>query len=69
MLYQELRSAAVSTTLATVQVTTLRERLVKLGARVSSSTRRIRLQLPDSAPWRGDWMRVARALGATLAPG
>ena len=69
VLYQEIRAAAVGTALAAAQVTTLRERLVKLGVRVSSSTRRIGLQLPDSAPWRDDWVRIARALGAAPAPG
>lgn len=69
VLYQELRAAAVDTSLAAAQVTTLRERLVKLGARVTSSTRRIRLQLPDSAPWRSDWVAIAKALGAVPALG
>ena len=69
VLYQELRAAAKGTTLETAQVTSLRERLIKLGVRVTSSTRRIRLQLPDSAPWRSDWVRIALALGAAPAPG
>ena len=68
VLYQELRTAATGTTLALAQVTTLRERLIKLGARMTSSTQRIRLQLPDAAPWRSDWVRIARALGAAPAP-
>ena len=46
------------------QVSTLRERLLKLGAWVERSVRRIVVHLPDSAPWRSEWCRVARALGA-----
>lgn len=64
VLYQELRLAAAGTSLEGAQVTTLRERLIKLGAWVERSTRRIAMHLPDSAPWRGEWIRIARVLGA-----
>lgn len=67
MLLQELRLKAKRTSLAHAQVTTLRQRLLKLAVWVARSTRRLVLHLPDSAPWRQDWCRVARALGA--APG
>jgi len=46
------------------QVGTLRERLVKLGTRVSVSARRIVLHLPTAFPWLAAWQAVALALGA-----
>ncbi|HEX7324456.1 MAG TPA: IS1380 family transposase [Rhodanobacteraceae bacterium] len=67
MLLQELRLKAERTSLANAQVTTLRERLLKLAVWVARSTRRIVLHLPVSAPWRQDWCRVARAVGAAPA--
>ena len=62
---QEIRLNAQLTTLARAQVWTLRERLLKLGARVVSSARRIVVHLPESFPWRSDFRRIADALGAT----
>ena len=46
------------------QVSTLRERLLKLGTRVSVSARRIVLHLPSAFPWLALWQAVALALGA-----
>lgn len=65
VLYQEIRLAAKESALAGAQVSTLRERLIKLGAWLTRSTRRIVLHLPTSSPWRHDWIVIARALGAT----
>lgn len=64
VLMQELRAAAAGTGCARAQVSTLRERLLKLGVWVERSVRRIVLHLPQSAPWQSDWCRVARSLGA-----
>jgi hypothetical protein len=64
VLMQELRAAAAGTACARAQVSTLRERLLKLGVWVSRSVRRIVLHLPQYAPWRSQWCHVARALGA-----
>ena len=64
VLMQELRLGARGTACARAQVTTLRQRLFKLGAWLERSVRRIVIHLPDSAPWRSEWCRVARALGA-----
>ena len=61
---QELRPSARHTSLAAAQVSTLRERLFKLGAWMERSTRRIVLHLPHSAAWRQEWCRIARVLGA-----
>lgn len=63
-LMQELRLAARRTGLAGAQVTSLRERLIKLAVQVTTSTCRVVLHLPDVAPWRRDWCAVARRLGA-----
>lgn len=64
VLMQELRAAAAGTACARAQVSTLRERLLKLGAWVERSVRRIVLHLPQHAPWQSEWCRIARSLGA-----
>lgn len=64
ILFQELRLNASRTELANAQVSTLRDRLLKLAVWVKRSTRRIVFHLPDSAPWRHEWTQIARALGA-----
>lgn len=64
VLLQELRGCAAATECARAQVSTLRERLLKIGVWVERSVRRIVLHLPQHAPWRSDWCRVARRLGA-----
>lgn len=64
VLFQELRLKAKRTGLANAQVSTLRERLLKLAVWVKRSTRRIVFHLPDCAPWRHEWTQIARALGA-----
>ena len=65
VLLQELRRQAHGTACATAQVTTLRERLLKLAVWVEQSVRRIVLHLPQCAPWGETWRCVARAVGAT----
>lgn len=65
VLMQEIRLNAALTTLARAQVWTLRERLLKLGARIVASVRRIVVHLPESFPWRSDFQKIAAALGAT----
>jgi Transposase DDE domain group 1 len=67
VLMQELRTRAAGTACAGAQVSTLRERLLKLGVWLTCSVRRIVLHLPQSCPWRSQWCRLARYLGA--APG
>jgi len=66
LLFQELRRRAATTTCADAQVTTLRERLVKLAVWVERSARRIVLHLPLAFPWLSTWRQLARAVGATL---
>ena len=64
VLMQELRLRAARTACARAQVTTLRERLLKLGVHVVSSVRRIVLHLPTSTPFLDAWRHIALALGA-----
>lgn len=64
VLMQELRGCAVRTSCARAQVSTLRERLIKLGVWVEASVRRIVLHFPSSYPFFSDWQIVACALGA-----
>lgn len=63
-LFQELRLHARGTASQRAQVSTLRLRLLKLGVWIERSVRRVVLHLPDATPWRTDWCRIARSLGA-----
>lgn len=63
-LIQELRAHASPTRFARAQVTTIRDHLLKIAARVVSSVRRLRVHLPAACPARHEWLRVAAALGA-----
>src|ERR1019366_4965674 len=65
VLMQELRLRAARTDCARAQVGTLRERLLKLGARVIVSVRRVVLHLPTTFPFFRTFRRVALALGAS----
>ncbi|MGC8507885.1 MAG: transposase, partial [Thiomonas sp.] len=66
-LMQELRLSARRGDCARAQVSTLRERLLKLGVWVERSARRIVLHLPQSFPYLDDWLRIARSVGAVPA--
>ena len=63
-LMQELRWQAKPTKLARAQVSTLREQLFKLSARLEQSVRRIVIHLPQSFAYLNEWSRIARRLGA-----
>jgi len=65
VLMQELRLQAAHTSCARAQVWTLRERLLKLGARVVGSVRRVVVHLPTSFPFLSTFRQVALALGAS----
>ena len=67
VLMQELRGRAAGTKLARAQVSTLRDRLVKLGARIERSVRRIVVHLPATFAYRDEWRHIARGLGAAPA--
>jgi hypothetical protein len=64
VLMQELRLRAAGTACARAQVGILRERLLKLGARVLVSVRRVVVHLPASFPFLPAFRHVALALGA-----
>jgi hypothetical protein len=65
ILMQALRGHAAGTACAAAQVTTLRERLLKVAVWVERSVRRIVLHLPTSFPWQPTWRQLACAVGAT----
>jgi hypothetical protein len=65
VLMQELRLSAAGTSCARAQVSTLRERFLKLGALVVTSVRRIVLHLPKSFPFMVTFRHMAMELGAS----
>ena len=64
VLFQVLQSHAGRTDCAEAQVSTLRERMIKLAAWVTRSARRIVLHLPLNAPWLRTWRQIAAAVAA-----
>jgi Transposase DDE domain group 1 len=64
VLMQELRLGLAGTASARVQISSLRERFLKLGTQVVVSVRRIVLHLPWSFPYRDSFYRLALNLGA-----
>jgi hypothetical protein len=65
VLMQELQLRAARTGCARAQVWTLRERLLKLGARVVVSVRRVVIHLPASFPFLNSFRRIALSFGAS----
>jgi hypothetical protein len=65
VLMQELRLQAALTDCARAQVWTLRERFLKLGARVMVSMRRVVIHLPLSFPFMAAFRKIAMGLGAS----
>lgn len=61
VLMQAMRGLLRGTELARAQVSTLRLRLLKVGARVRESMRRVWVSLPSAYPWFRLWPRLARA--------
>lgn len=66
VLFQELRLRLPRTDLARAQVGTLREKLLKIGAVVKESVRRIVVSFPASCPWKQLWHEAAHSLGALV---
>jgi hypothetical protein len=66
VLMQELRLQSRHTGCARAQVWMLRERLLKLGAHVVGSVRRVVVHLPVSFPFLPTFRKVALALGASF---
>src|SRR5437867_5126141 len=67
ILFQTLQAHAQGTACADAQVSTLRERLVKLAVWVERSVRRIVLHLPTSGVWLTAWRQLALRVGAAPA--
>jgi hypothetical protein len=65
VLMQELHLQAALTDCARAQVWTLRERFLKLGARVVVSMRRVVVHLPQSFPFLAAFRQIAMGLGAS----
>jgi len=61
MLLQALQEALSGTELAAAQVGTLRLKLLKVGARVRESVRRVAVSLPSAYPYVRFWERLIRA--------
>jgi hypothetical protein len=47
-----------------VRLETLRLRLLRVAARVKKTARRIWVRVSETYPWRDDWLRLARTVGA-----
>lgn len=63
-LMQESRADLAGTASARTQLSTLRERFLKIGAQVVVSARRIVLHLPRSFPYLDNFHRLALRLSA-----
>jgi len=63
VLLQEVRLRAAGTECARAQVGTLRQRLLKLGARVEGSVRRVVIHLPVAFPFLGSFRKIGWAFG------
>jgi hypothetical protein len=68
VLMQELRWHLRRTDFARAQVGRLRLCLLKIGARVQESVRRVVLHLPAHYPFAGPWRVAARSIGASALP-
>src|SRR5437588_11511641 len=64
VLMQEMRLGLAGTGCGRAQVSILRQRFLKIGARVVTSVRRILLHLPRSFPYLDSFHRLALHLGA-----
>ena len=67
ILFQTLQAHAQGTACADAQVSTLRERLLKLAAWVERSVRRIVLHLPARGGWLPTWRQIALRIAAAPA--
>lgn len=64
VLFQELRDVLRETELRRAMVSTLRLRLLKIGATITESVRRIVISMPSSFPWKDLWRRAATGIAA-----
>ena len=64
VLFQDLRAALGDHELSRSVVGTLRNRLLKIGATVTETARRIVISMPSSYPWKDPWRRAAECVAA-----
>ncbi|HYD49659.1 MAG TPA: IS1380 family transposase [Terriglobales bacterium] len=64
VLLQTMRSRLANTSLARKQVESLRLMLLKVGARITTSVRRVVIHMAENHAWKSEWLIVARAWGA-----
>ncbi len=64
VLFQELRGALRGTALARAMVATLRLKLLKIGATVKESVRRVVISMPSHHPWKDLWRLAAKRVAA-----
>jgi hypothetical protein len=64
-LLHELRRRACGR-LRTMRLDTLRLRLLRVAARVKTTARRLWVRVSETYPWRNDWLRLARSVGAAV---
>ena len=64
ILFQEMRWRLRRNGARSMSVGTLRLRLLKIGARVVESVRRVVIHLPTAHPWRALFVNLARSFGA-----
>ena len=60
VLFQELRASQRGTSLARCMVGTLRIQLLKVGATIKETVRRIVVSMPTSHPWLDLWLQAAK---------
>jgi hypothetical protein len=65
VLFQHLRQLLDHPDVARAQVSTLRERLIKLSVRVVETARRIVLRAPEAFGWITPWRHAALACAAS----
>jgi hypothetical protein len=66
VLFQQLRRVARGTGLSHTQVEGLRLGLIKIGALVRESRRRVHVALASGCPTQAVWLKLARRLGAAF---
>jgi Transposase DDE domain group 1 len=64
-LLHELRRR-VGQRLRKIRLDTLRVRLLRVAARVKTTARRLWVRVSETYPWRDDWLRLARSVGAAV---
>jgi hypothetical protein len=64
VLFQDLRAALGDHEFSRSMVGTLRTRLLKIGATVTETVRRIVISMPSSFPWKDPWLRAAACVAA-----